>query len=102
MGAGVQPGITPTHDFHLQLPQFQVAAVDVGDFQLASGRWLDVSRDVAHLLVVEIQTRYRVVALGSLGLFFDADGALLRIKRHDAVTLWVVDMVGTHSRYAPL
>ncbi len=49
--AGVEPSVATTHDFNVQLAHLQVAFVDVGDFQLATGRWLDVCRYVTHLAV---------------------------------------------------
>ena len=36
VGAGVEPGIAAAHDFDVELALFEVAAVEVGDFQFAA------------------------------------------------------------------
>ena len=46
VGAGVQPSIPPAKDLHVQLVAFQVSAVNVGNFQFATRRGLDVFGDV--------------------------------------------------------
>ena len=49
------------------------------------------------MLIIKIQARHRVIGLGLQRFFFDADGALLFIKRHHAIALGVGHMVGKHS-----
>ena len=81
----------------MELAHFEVAFVDVGDFELAAGRWADVGGDVADLLVVKVQAGHRIVGRRVPGLFLDADGTLLRIELDHAVALGVVHMVGEHA-----
>ena len=92
--AGVEPGVAPAHDFDIELGLSQVAGVHIGDFQLATGAGADAGGDVAHLLVVEIKPGDGVVALGLLGLFFDAEGALGLVKLDHAIALGVGHVVG--------
>ena len=96
VGAGVEPGVAPAHDFDFQLLALQINAVEVGDLQLAARRGLQIARQVAHLGVVKVQTGDRIVRLGAGGLFFDAQGAALRIKGHHAIAFGVLHMVGKH------
>ena len=58
---------------------------------------MSIGGNVAHLLVIKIQTGDGVITLGLEGLFFNADGALLLIKRHHAIALRVVHMVGKNT-----
>ena len=97
MGAGIEPGIASAHDFHLQLLLLEVAAVDIGDFEFAAGRGLDVGRNAANLGIVKVQAGDRIVGLGCLGFFFDTDRALLSIELHHAIALRIVHMVGKHG-----
>ncbi len=97
VGAGVEPGVAAAHDLDVELAQLEVALVDVGDLELAARRRLDVGRDVADLAVVEVQARDRVVALGHLGLFLDAEGAEVTVEFDHAIALGVVHMIGKHA-----
>ena len=98
MRAGVQPGHATSHDFDLQLAFFKVNTIDIGDFQLTARGGLDTGCDVAHLLIIKIQSRDRVVGLGFRRLFLDADRATLRIKTHHTITLRVQHVISKHRR----
>ncbi|MNO89191.1 hypothetical protein D3C76_806680 [compost metagenome] len=97
MGAGIQPGVAASHDFHRQSALFEIGPVDVGDLQFAAGGGPDAPGDVHHLLVVEVEPGHRIVGFRFLRLFLDADGPAVAIELHDAVTLRVVDVVGEHA-----
>ena len=98
MGARVEPCIAPLHDLHIELPPLQIGLVDGSDFQFAPGAGPDRLGNLDDLLVVEIQARHRIAALGLAGLFFDADRAALRIELHHSIALRVLDMVGEDRR----
>src|SRR3546814_8525439 len=55
VGAGVEPGIAAAEALHLQLPGLEVAAVEIGNLQLAARRGLQVGSDIADLLVIEVE-----------------------------------------------
>ena len=38
VGAGIEPGVAAAELDDMKLPEFQVAPVDVGNFELAAGR----------------------------------------------------------------
>ena len=94
MRAGVEPRVAAAHDLHAELLLLQVGGVDGGDLELAARARADARGDVAHLLVVEVQARDGVVALGGAGLFLDGKRALLPVELHHAVALGIVHVVG--------
>ena len=96
-GASVEPGRAAVHDLDAELAAAQVLAVDVSDFVLAARRGLEVGGDVDDLVVVEVQSGDRVVALGLCGFFFDRKGFALRVKLDHAVALGVAHGVGKHD-----
>src|SRR3546814_18264751 len=55
VGAGIEPGEAATQRLQLQRVGIEIAAIEIGDFQLATRRWLEACRVIAHLAVVEIQ-----------------------------------------------
>ena len=92
-GAGIQPGIAPPQQLHVQGAVLQIEAVQVGDLQLAPGAGLHPLGEVHHPVVVEIQPRDAVVALGMLGLLLHGDDLSGFVELHDAEALGVVDVV---------
>ncbi|MNH05751.1 hypothetical protein D3C79_650950 [compost metagenome] len=75
----------------------QVGIVDVGDFQLATWRRLDVLGDVHHIVVVEVQAGHCIRRLGFGGFFFDRQGATVLIEVDHTETLRVFDQVAEHG-----
>ena len=102
MRAGVQPGVAALHDLDIELAQIQIGLVDGGDFQFAPGAGFDGLGNFNDLVVVKIEARDGVVALGLGGLFLDAAGSAGLVKRHHAVALWVLHMVGKDGGAAGL
>jgi len=98
VGAGIEPGKAAAHDFDAEFTPFQIEAVQVGDFEFAPGRRLEVARQLNHGIVVEVEAGDRVVALGHLGLFFKAGGAPLAVEGHYAITFGVMHMGGEDRR----
>ena len=98
MGAGIEPGHAATHQLDVQLALLKVAAVYVGDLELAARRRLDGRGDIAHLLVIEIQARHRIVRLRLRRLFFDAGRAAVRIEADHAVALGILHVIRKHGR----
>ncbi|OIQ72078.1 hypothetical protein GALL_462990 [mine drainage metagenome] len=97
VGAGIEPGIAAAHDLHTELVALEINAVEIGNLQFASRRWLQVGGDIDDLVVVEIKTGDGIIAPGADGLFFQAGGAALRIEGHHAVTLGVLHVVGKNG-----
>ena len=60
VGSGVEPSDATPKPFDVQLPALEIRSIDIRDFKLAAGRGLQPSRDIDHLIVIEIQPGNRV------------------------------------------
>lgn len=89
VGAGIEPGIATAHDFDLEFLLLKVDAIDVSNFKFTAGAGFDVPGDVNDARVVEIEAGDGVTGLGLLGLFFDADGALVFVELDDTIAFWI-------------
>lgn len=89
MCAGVEPGHTAAERFDAQFAGFEVAIIDVSDFKLAAGRWLDRFRNPSDCVVVEIKADYGIVRFGLFWLFDDGDSVALVVQFDDTVALWI-------------
>src|SRR5690606_21664142 len=58
--------------------------------------------DLDHIVVVEIQPRYRIAGLGLLWLFFDGQRLAALVEVDHAETLGVLDPVAEYRRAARL
>ena len=100
MGTGVEPGSAPAQNRDFELAHREVDAVNIGNFELAPGRRLEVFGNVHDLLVVKIDPRHSVRRFGNLRFFLDADGAAQRVEFHDAVVAGIGDVVGKNAASA--
>ena len=98
--AGVEPREAAAEAHDLELAAAQVFHVHVGDFEFAARRGLEVLRDVHDFVVVNIDARHGVAALGRLGFFLDGNGPALRVELDHAVTLRVAHVVAEDDRAA--
>ncbi|MNT55938.1 hypothetical protein D3C72_1932120 [compost metagenome] len=98
MRARVQPGHAAAHDLDSQVASEHVKLVQVGDLELAAGAGLDRLGEGDHVVVVEVEARDRVVALGALRLLLEAGGLALLVEAYHAVALGVLDVVAEHRR----
>ena len=72
-GAGVEPGGAARQHLDVEAPLLEVAAVEVGDLQLAARRRRQLGGVLHHVVVVEVEPRDREVALGVLGLLLQRE-----------------------------
>ena len=77
----------------VQLALVEIHLVQRRNLQLPAGAGLDLLGHFDNVAVVEVQARDRVVALGVSGLFLNVGGVAVLVKRDDAETLGVVDVV---------
>ena len=91
--AGVEPGVAAAQQLDVQLALVEIHLVQRRDLQLPAGAGLDLLGHFDNVAVVEVQARDRVVALGVSGLFLNVGGVAVLVKRNDAETLGVVDVV---------
>src|SRR5262249_284507 len=96
--AGIEPGKSSAEPFDAELARIQIYAVDVGNLQLASWRWLQLCRHVQYTVVIEIQACYRPPRLRVLRLFLDRDRPVLEIETDDAISLGIAHLIGKHRR----
>src|SRR3954447_14685800 len=94
VGAGVQPRRAPFQDGHGQLLPPEILVVDRGDLQLAAGAGPDPGGDLDHLVVVEVEPRDGVGALGLGRLLLDGDDPAAVVELHHAVVTRVGHVVG--------
>src|SRR3546814_20017306 len=85
VGAGVEPGIAAAEALHLQLPGLEVAAVEIGNLQLAARRGLQVGSDIADLLVIEVEPGDGKARLRPARLLLPADRTAGGVALDDAV-----------------
>src|SRR6185312_6213105 len=71
VGPGVKPGETAAEYLDIEVAALEIAPVDVGDLQLATGRRLQRGGDVKHVVVVEVKSGHCHVRLWPGWLFLD-------------------------------
>src|SRR5262249_55934675 len=69
--ARIEPGKTATEYLDAQLPAGEIFPVDVGYLEFTACGWLEILRDLNHLVVVEVQSRDGEMRLGSRRLFLE-------------------------------
>src|SRR5690606_37653672 len=67
--AGVEPGIAAAEAFDIERAALEIGEIDVGDLELAAGRWLELAGDLDDLRIVEIEPGHGPVRARDLGLF---------------------------------
>ena len=97
MRAGIQPGHAAAHNLQPQVTALEIRAIHVGDFVFAAGRWLQRGGDIQHVVVVEVQPRYRVVGLRHRGLLFKTQHTTVRVYLGHPVALGVLHVVAEHG-----
>jgi len=97
MGARIEPGNAPAQHFHLEPAATQVFPVDIRYFELAAQRRLQLTGNVNHVIIIEIEPRDGIVRLRLAGFFLDADRPALPVKGHDAVALRVLHPVAENE-----
>ena len=71
MGSGIKPGESSCHGLYLQLLILQKLLVYCCDFQLTTSRWFDMLSYFHHLVRIEVQAHYGIVALWMFWLLPD-------------------------------
>src|SRR5215218_2882097 len=73
-GARVEPRGAAIENLHVERPGVEVPLVDGADLELPTSTRRNRLRDLHHPVVIEVESRYRVVALRLGGLLLDGDG----------------------------
>src|SRR3546814_18347282 len=85
VGAGVEPDIAAAEALHLQLPGLELAAVELGNLQLAARRGLQVGSDIADLLVIVVQPGDGKTHLSTACLLLPSDRTARSREPHDSI-----------------
>lgn len=98
MGAGIEPGGSPSHLLDVEAPELEVGSVDVGDLEFtASGRAYR-PRDLGDPSVVKVQADHRIVGFRPRRLFLQRDRLALRIELDHAVPARVLYPIAKDGR----
>ncbi len=93
MGAGVEPGEAAVEHGHLEAALLEVAAVEVGDLELAADARPQIGGELADVRAVEVEPRHCEGALGPCRLLLDRECAPVAVELDDAVALRVAHPV---------
>ena len=93
VGAGVKPGKASAECLDFEFFVAQEPLVYCGYLQFATCGGLDGLGYVHHLVGVEVETDYGIVALGVLRLFFYAEAVALAVEFCHSVALGVADPI---------
>ncbi len=83
--AGVQPGRAADHLLDRQPAPVEVDPVDVGDLVLTARRFLQALGDLDDVVVVEVQTRNRVIGFRCFGLLLQRQRHAVRAEFDDTI-----------------
>ena len=86
MRPGIQPGEALPQQFYIQCPIFQINAIEVGNLQLTAGRRFQILCVLHYAVIIEIQTRYAVIALWLSRLFLNRDYLAILTKHSGSST----------------
>src|SRR5262249_11649059 len=93
VGSHVEPSISTTHDYNVQCLHFEIAAIEIGDFQLTPCRRLDLGRDITGLLVIKVESRHSIAGSWRRRLLFAANCSLIRVELDNAIALRIGDVI---------
>ena len=96
---GIEPGKSAAKGLHAQLAILKEALVHAGNLQLATGGGLDAGGYINHLVGIEIEAHYGVVALGFGGFLLDAQAVALGVELGHAVAFGVAHPVAKNGGF---
>src|SRR6202044_2587973 len=97
VGAGIEPGGSTSQSLDVQRALLEVRSIQIRDFQLASGGWLQRSGESARARVVEIYSGDGIVRRWPARLFQQVRNVSLRIEFDDAISLRILHVIAEHG-----
>jgi hypothetical protein len=91
--AGVEPGGATAELFDMERSGFEIAAVEVGDLEFATGGGLEIGRDLDSAVVVEIEAGNSEIRLGIFWFFLQGEDSTVGCEFDDAISAGLGDMV---------
>lgn len=93
LGTGIEPGHAAGEDADVELIAEEVLAIDVGDFEFASGAGLEMAADIDDLRIVDVEAGDGELAFGVGRFFFEGEGLASGGEFDDAVAFGIFDLV---------
>ena len=93
MVSRIQPCKAASQCFYLQSAAGKIFIVDACDLDLTTGRRFYICRDLHNIIIIEIQTRNRIIALWLIRLFLDGKCLAVFIKFYNAVFSRISDII---------
>ena len=97
-GARIEPGKAAAQPVYAQLAAPQILDVYIRDLQFAAGRRFQIPRDRHNLVVINVKTGNRVIALGLLRFLLDGNGLSSAVEFHHAIPFGIIDMIAEDGR----
>src|SRR5215470_11723583 len=97
VSSGIEPGKSAAQHLDEQVTPLEIGAIDVGDFELATRRWLQASGDVENIVVVEIEAGDSHIRPWLARLLLDRQRAPALVELNHAVLLRRVDDVAENG-----
>src|ERR1039458_8784596 len=98
MRACIEPCHTATHDFHIQSSCFEIATIEVRNFELSARRRRELGSESNDFAVIEIESSHCESRPRDLWLLFQTYGLVLSVKLHDSISLRIDYSIGEHGR----
>src|ERR1039458_9594132 len=97
MRACIEPCHTATHDFHIQSSCFEIATIEVRNFELSARRRRELGSESNDFAVIEIESSHCESRPRDLWLLFQTYGLVLSVKLHDSISLRIDYSIGEHA-----
>ena len=98
MRAGIQPGKASSQPLYPEFPLRQIGIVDGGNFDFSPCGRFDLLCNFHDLVVIEVKTRYRIIALRVLRLFLDGKCNPVLSELHHSVSARISDVITEDRR----
>ena len=94
----IQPGKALPEERDIQLTLLEIASVQIRDLELPPRGGLQLPRIIYDPIIIEVESRHRVIGFRELRLLLNGDGLPLFIKGNDAEALRIIHIVTEDRR----
>ena len=98
----IEPCKTSSEDLNIELALLKIDTVKIRDLEFASRRRLQVLSILNYIVIVEIKSRYAVIALGMLGFLLNRYRPPVLIEFDDSESLGILDIIAEHRSASAL
>src|SRR5690606_6350591 len=100
MGAGVEPGETPTEELDGEFLLVEIGLVYTCNFEFSPMGGFYVFGDFYYVIGIEIQAYDRKIGFWFCGFFLDRDHILIFIEFRHAIAFGVADLIAENCGFA--